>query len=268
MKRKVRVTVGKRLVALTPEQAARVNLRVSDALRFEKEIRRLITQRWLPKYLRRTGLPIYWAWGHELSVAETMALLCQLTGSAEAVLRTMTGSADYGELLDVLDRLENDQSMPVRAKRRQVVVVIALLLALSYSCKAIGYHSLSIRELVTRGLDGDDLALRQAVAVDPSVLTMPSVVSYMGELQLCDERRRLAAIYRAAMKGPNKQLQPNWQPRYMERVLAEGRLFESFSREEIFTLVTERLKLYDTRGGDPFKGLFTLFSRWRGSATT
>lgn len=264
----MRLKVGNRLVALTPEQAARVNSKVADFLRFEAEIKQLINEKWLPKYLRRTGLPIYWAWCHEFSVAETIALLCHLTDAGDVILRAMTGDMDYGELLDVLDGLEDDQAVPLRVKRRRVVMVIALLLALSYSYKAIGYHSLSIRELVSRGLDGNDLPLRQAVAVDPSVLSMPSVVSYMGELQLGNERRKLAAIYRAAMKGPNKQLQPNWQLRYMERVLREGGTAEAFGREAIFDLVTDRLRLYDARGSDPFKGLFTLFHRWKVDATT
>jgi hypothetical protein len=180
----------------------------------------------------------------------------------------MSGGVNYGELLGVLDGLEADENVPVKAKRRRVIMVIALLLALSYSCKAIGYYSLSIHELVSKGLDGDGLAIRQAVAVDPSVLSMPSVVSYMGALQLGDERRLLAAIYRAAMKGPYKQLQPNWQLRYMERVLREGGTAEAFGREAIFDLVTERLNLYDSRGSDPYKGLFTLFHRWREDATT
>lgn len=266
--KKVRIDVGGRVVALTPGQAARINSKVAEFLRFETEIKQLFNETWLTKYLRRAGLPIYWAWCHEFSVAETIALLCQLTDSPEVILRAMTGRVDYGELLDVLDRLDTEQVEPVRAKRRRVVIVIAFLLALSYSCKAIGYHSLSIPELVTKGLGGDDLALRQAVAVDPSVLTMPSVAWYMAELQVREERRRLAAIYRAAIRGPHKQLQPNWQLRYMERVLREGGTAEAFGREAIFRLVTERLKLYDARGADPYKGLFTLFHRWKADATT
>lgn len=267
MVKKLRVNVAGRAVALTVDQAARVNSKLAEFLRLETEIKQLINERWVPKYLRRTGLPISWAWCHEFSVAETVALLFQLTDSAEVILRAMTGGVDYGELLDVLDKLEADET-PVKAKRRRVIMVIALLFALSYSCKAIGYYSRSIHELVHSGLEGDELALRQAVAVDPSVLTMPTVASHMGALQLCDERRQLAAIYKAAIKGPHKQLQPNWQLRYMERVLHEGGTAEAFGREAIFDLVTERLKLYDPRGGDPYKGLFTLFRRWREDATT
>lgn len=90
----------------------------------------------------------------------------------------------------------------------------------------------------------------------------------MGELQLLGESKRLAPIYRAAIKGPNKQLQPNWQLRYMERVFREGRTAEEFGREAIFELVTDRLRLYDARGSDPYKGLFTLFTRWNEDATT
>jgi hypothetical protein len=54
----------------------------------------------------------------------------------------------------------------------------------------------------------------------------------------------------------------------MERVLAEEGVIRAHGKEAVFKLVTERLKLYDTRGSDPFKGLFTTFQRWRDSATT
>jgi hypothetical protein len=117
-------------------------------------------------------------------------------------------------------------------------------------------------------LAGDELALKQAVAVDATVLAMPSVASHVAQLQLGGERKRLAALYKAAAKGPNKQLEPNWQLRYMERVLDEEGVIGAHGKEAVFKLVTERLKLYDTRGADPFKGLFTTFQRWRDSATT
>lgn len=130
--KKTRVQVGKRVVVLTLDQAARVNARVAEFVRLEAEIKQLVTERWIPKYLRRTGLPINWAWCYEFTVAETAALLFHLTDSAELILQAVTGNTDYQALLDVVDKVESNP-FPIQAKRRRVIVVIALLLALFYT---------------------------------------------------------------------------------------------------------------------------------------
>lgn len=265
-KKRVRVNVAGRKIALTPDQAARINSRVAEFARLERSIHGLFSERWIPKYLRRSGLPISWSWAHELSVPELVYFLSQLTDSAELLVKA-AGENRYEDLLNGLDSIEADESN-LRCKRRKVVVVVALLIALSYSCRSIGLYSLSIPELVSKGLDGDAVALRHAASVDPSVITMPSVASHLAKLQLGGDRRALALVLRAAVKGPSKQLQPSWQLRYMERVFREGGTVESYGRDAVFRLVTERLRLYDSRGADPFKGLFTAFERWEESATT
>lgn len=265
-RKRIQVSVAGRKVALTPEQAARINSRVAEFARLEKSIHSLVDERWIPKYLRRTGLPVGWSWAHEFSIGELVSLLAQLTDSAELLVEA-AGEARYEDLLDGLERLEADDNVP-RFKRRRVIVLVAILLAISYSCRSIGLYSLSIPELVRRGIEGDNIALRHAVSVDPSVLSMPSVASHLATLQLRGSKRELSAIYRAAAKGPSKQLQPSWQLRYMERVFREGGTIQAAGKEAVFQLVTERLKLYDVRGADPFKGLYTAFARWEESATT
>jgi hypothetical protein len=251
---------------MTLEQAASFNDRLAEFLRAENAIKKMVGERWLPKYLRRTGLPVYWSWAHEFTLLELISMMAVLTDSSESFVTAIKSEDRYGALLAMFDEVDSDDEKPPRPRR--VVVVLAMLYALAHSMRAIGFHSLSINELVNRGLAGDELALKQAVAVDATVLAMPSVASHVAQLQLGGERKRLAALYKAAAKGPNKQLEPNWQLRYMERVLDEEGVIGAHGKEAVFKLVTERLKLYDTRGADPFKGLFTTFQRWRDSATT
>lgn len=265
-KKRVWVKVGKTPVAMTLDHAARFNHRLLEFVRAEDAIKKLVGEGWLPKYLRRTGLPVYWAWAHEFTLLELIAILVALTDSSERFIAATRSNDRYGALLDMFDEVEPSDKKPPRPRR--VAVVIAMLYALAHSMKAIGFHSLSINELVTKGLAGDELSLKQAIAVDATVLSMPSVASHVALLQLGGERKRLASFYKAASKGPNRQLEPNWQLRYMERVFAEGALIQSHGKEAVFHLVSERLRLYDARGSDPFKGLFTTFQRWRDSATT
>ncbi|TAK37906.1 MAG: hypothetical protein EPO30_08350 [Lysobacteraceae bacterium] len=250
---------------MTLEEVARFQGFLSAVSGLEGEIRKLATDGWVPKFLRRTGVPLYWSWCYEFSLAELLALVFQATGMGGAFLEIAKSENAHARLLAWPEEVEGPSAV---IKPRQVVLVLSMLFALLYSVKAIGFHSLSLSDLVRKGLEGDDVALRRAIAIDPTVLSMPSVVGYVGGLQLRGEPRRLRQLYLAAAKGPNKQLQPYWNLRYMERVLTEGRVFESHSREAIYDLVTQRLRLYDARGQDSFKGLFTTLARWRENATT
>ena len=152
--------------------------------------------------------------------------------------------------------------------RRKLVTVLPLLYAMIHTIRAVGYHSQTIDELIARGIQGEPVMLRNAVGVDPSILSNPLVADYVSRLQLRGEKRELALLYRAAANGPRKKLQPYWQLRYIERMLAESKAIELHGRESIYELVTERMKLFDARGADPYKALFSSFDRWRKDATT
>lgn len=250
---------------LSLDQAARMNVRLAEMMQLQGEVLRLGGEGWMPKYLRRTGIPFQWGWAYELSVAEMIVLMTLLTGSLDELRDAI--DQGYEAFLALPDAIEK-QADAAKPKRRIVIAVYALLCALVHSMRAIGYHSQSMDELIARGLRGDALALRRAIAIDPTALAMPSVAAHVTKMHIVGDRTQLRQLYNAAGKGPNKQLQPNWQLRYFERILREGSVFRDRSREDVFHMIVDKTRLYDGRGGDAFKGLFTLFDRWREDATT
>lgn len=252
---------------MTLEHAERFNGLLREAMGLGSETVKLLDQSWIPKYLRRSGLSLYWAWAYEFTLPELIALMSYVTGTDGSLSHALYQPNVNEALLDWKEEIESDTPSQ-KVKRRSVILILTMLYAIQHSLLAIGFHSLSIDELMKKGLEGDMLALKRAVAIDPTVLSAPSVAAKISELTLRGRRKELSKIYSAAAKGPNKKLKPNWELRYMERILEEGKVIQNHGREATFKLFTERLKLYDPRGGDAYKGLFTLFGRWREDATT
>ena len=252
---------------ITLENIAKFNSMLAEVVEAEPSIRRLPDESWLPKFYRRTGLPLSWSWAYCLKFSEVLALALHSLGIQDEFLAHARSEQPYHALQEFVENFD-PQPKTDRRYRRRVAAVLPLLNAMIYSIRAVGYHSQSIDELVIRGLCGEPVMLRNAVAVDSTVLSCPLVADHIARLQLHGEKKELALLYRAAASGPRKKLQPYWQLRYIERVLAEANAIELYGRESIYELVTERLKLYDTRGADPYKALFMSFDRWRKDATT
>ena len=252
---------------LTLDHIDRFNIKLTEVLSLEGVIRSIERETWLPTFYRRTGIPLIWSWAYCLSLPETIALALYTAGLQDDFLARLKSENPIDGILEFAESFDPDPKADPHFRRR-LVAVLPLLYAMVYSIKAIGYHSQSIDELLCRGLNGEPVMLRNAVAVDATILSNPLVADHVSRLQLRGDKRELALLYRAAASGPRKKLQPYWQLRYIERMLSESSAIQHYGREAIFELVTQRLKLFDARGSDPYKALFMSFDRWRKDATT
>jgi len=253
--------------ALSLKHVEKFNSQLTEIVALETSLKSLERETWLPKYYRRTGIPLVWAWAYCFTFSELLAVSLHSIGVAPEFTARLKSKEPYDGIFEFVENFDPDPKAD-KHYRRRLIVALPLLYAMVYSIRAVGYHSQTINELLTRGLNGEPVMLRNAIAVDPTVLSNPLVADHVARLHLRNEKKELALLYGAAAKGPRKKLQPNWQLRYMERVLAESNAIELHGRESIYELVTQRLKLYDARGADPYKALFTSFDRWRKDATT
>lgn len=253
--------------ALTLDHIVQFNGKLTEIAALEGVIRSIESATWLPTYYRRTGIPLIWSWAYCLSLSETLALALHTIGLQEDFLARLKSDAPLDGVLEFAEKFDPDPKSD-RHFRRRLIAVLPLLYAITYSIKAIGYHSQSIHELLTRGLNGEPVMLRNAIGVDATILSNPLVADHVSRLQLRGEKKQLALLYRAAANGPRKKLQPYWHLRYIERMISESGAIQHYGREAIFELVTEKLKLFDARGSDPYKALFMSFDRWRKDATT
>lgn len=250
---------------ITLEDAERLNDLLPTLAAISEHLPEITKEPWIEKFLRRSGLLPIWSWAYLFTTPEILAIMSILDGSQEDLIRASQDGTHI--LLDSIDEDEEGPKDHPRNKRRNKILLLACLCALSHTARAIGLHSSTMDELIDNGLDGDDLALRRAVAIDPTVLSLPTVNAYISWLLMRGGKAKVRKLYDAARNGPNKQLVPNWRLRYMERVLREGEVLELHSHEEVYKLVVERMHLHGKKG-DSFKSLFTAFARWRKESTT
>lgn len=250
---------------ITPVEAERLNDLLPSLAAISEHLPKLAKKPWIEKFLRRSGLLPYWSWAYLLTTPQLVAIMSILDGSHEEFERASREGVHI--LLDSIDADESVSKDHPKNKRRRKIVLLACLYALSHTAKAIGYHSLTMDQLIDKGLNGDDLALRRAIAIDPTVLAHPIVNAYISCLLIEGAKAKVRKFYDAARNGPNKKSVPNWRLRYMERVLYEGEVLELHSQEEVYKLVVDTMHLHGKKG-DSFKSLFTNFARWRKQSTT
>jgi hypothetical protein len=262
----MRLSKSKTLGRLSPDQFART-LALMDGMQSWADVFQLLGQK--PRFKRLVESPrvgFSWALAYELDYTHLLAALL-ITIAEKSDLQALEAAEDKVEFM--LSQAESDDAVdsPVRVKPKKALLAIGLLMALIKSAEAFGTYSVSINELVARARSGDREALLRAVRIDPSVLSSPSVAHQLALAVMRKDKRMLQGIKRA-FDGPHRGLQPYKKLRYSALILEEAGALSPGNREHVFRVVAEQLKLYEQSRGDPFKGLFTQFARWKAHSVT
>jgi hypothetical protein len=255
----------KTLGSISPDQFART-LTLFDEMESWADLFRLLRQS--PRFLRLVAdrrIQFSWAEAYELRYVEVCAALILLIAQPEEV-QGLAQAEDKNEFL--LRKAEEEPDAPVqRVKARKALLVFGLLISLMKSADSLSLYSVTMNELVSRARSGDQEAMLRAIRIDPSVLTAPSVAHQLSHAVLRRDRRFLQRI-KKAFDGPHKGLYPYKKLRFSALVLEESGALTPANREHVFEVVAHQLKLYEQSKGDPFKGLYSQFSRWKSHATT
>jgi hypothetical protein len=256
----------KTLGTISPDQFART-LALMDNMETWADFYSLMKQK--PRFKRLVESPrvgFTWAAAYEVDYLFMLtALLLMIAGPED--LAAFTRAEDKVEYM--LDQAEGDQDEdPIaRIRPRKALFALALLSALVKSAECMALYSVSMNELVRRIRFGDREALVRAVRIDPSVLSAPSVAHQLALAVMRKEKKFLQRI-KKAFDGPNKGLYPYKKLRFSALILEESGALTPENREHVFEVVAHQLKLYEQSKGDPFKGLYTAFARWKAHATT
>lgn len=236
---------------ISPEHAARIEAQLPTLATISEHLPELAREPWIETFLRRSHLPPAWSWAYLFSTPQLVAIMSILDGSQEDLLQASREGA--GARPDFPDGGDGEPKPSPRNKRRNKILLLACVCALSHTARAMGLHALTMDQLIDRGLEGDDIALRRAVAIDPTVLSLPAVNAHVSRLRLEGAKARIRQLYSAAEKGPNRKLAANWPPGCMQRVLLEEEFPAIHGHEEVHELVAGKMRLYGTRG-DSYEG--------------
>ena len=255
----------KSLGSLSPDQLRRL-LALHNAVHgMAKELPAIVDSPRMRRLLNRPGVLFQWSWAYEATFAEMLALGFCVIGQGGIVSSAAT-TEDPQE--SIISQAESYDPGFHRPKASQLLQAIAYMVANYHSLRAIELYAVSLNRLVADGRRGDDEAFLKAVKVDPTCTSAPSFSKRLSIASMRGERKFIRRIHKAAMDGPNKNLQVFRQLRYSAVVLQESGAFRAGNREHIYQVLAEEMGLYEQTKGDPYKSLFRNLDLWRKFATT
>lgn len=211
---------------------------------------------WAVSFDRLASVP-NWVTYYEVSLSQLVGELISRTGVAEQFIAAANGGVD--SLLTFVDTLPDlpppsEESLPVA-------------MAMIGNLEAISLYSRTINDMVAAAKEGDVLALSQAISVDAYVVCFRFFLAGMRLGQFMGDAEFASGVMRA-ISGPHKRRHEYAKLRWAEYLLRDQGGFEVCSREEIYSLIVEHLRLYDPVGDkkDPKAGLFSLFRKWQKQA--
>lgn len=198
-----------------------------------------------------------WATFYEIDFLKLVATLMVQTGHAEA----FTAAAKDG-VEGLLDFVESLPDFPPPSKE-----VLPACMAMIGNLEAISLYSRSMNDMIKAARGGDIEALGQAISVDAYIISFPIFLAGMRLDQFTGDARFTKEVMRA-ISGPHKKRYEYIKLRWAEFLLRDQGAFEVCTREDIYSLIVEHLKLYDPIGDkkDPKAGLFALFRKWQKQA--
>ncbi len=262
----MQISKDKTLGKISPDQFART-LDVMEGFEVWADLFALLKQK--PRFKRLIESPrIGFSWSSAYEFEYKYMLAALMVSFAEHIdLKSLALAEDKQEF--VLQMAENQEDLPLigRVKARKILLVLGLLQAVTKSIECMSLYSISINELVARARKGDKEAILKAIKIDPTILSAPSVAHQLSLAVMRKDKRFLQRV-KKAFDGPHKGLHIYKKLRYSALMLDEAGALTPSNREHVFDVVANQLKLYEQRKGDPFKGLFTQFSRWKEYSTT
>ncbi|MBX9810951.1 MAG: hypothetical protein K2Y16_04975 [Burkholderiales bacterium] len=211
----------------------------SESKAFHEELRAAS-----PEKLREVlGDGIWWAPLYEMPFAEVVALMVCAIGQAD-YLKEAVQSPDPQEIvLAEWEKLADSADMEHVPKDVTKADLIAIASALQRNVLSIMLYKRSLCSLVAEAKEGNDSALFEAVRVDQSAVTCPTLAVRITRAVLLGEKQFFIRL-RSALKGPSRKHWEGYQDlRYSLAILREMG-FDQLSDAELEHLLVDVLKVY------------------------
>lgn len=152
-------------------------------------------------------------------------------------------------------RIASDDSLNFQINKENAFVIGIALMVLFVNLEAVAYFSYSIPELLAQVKRGNDLALFQAVRLDPSVLQTVAASDRVSKAALCSDNSFFHALALAITKTkptvPKAHLN---DVRLLMHMLEDAGELSSMSNSRLTDIAVNRLGIYPD-SGDPLSAI-------------
>lgn len=193
-----------------------------------------------------------WAFCYELEYPLFLSLYLYSIGLLDTLKASVQLDDPQSYWLAFVGSEEEQQMSFDQYSAEEKSIIFALTYATSvqiYSCRL--FH-VPMSELVRRSREGDDNALFNAVLIDSTAVTCPSIALRIHQAKLRSDNAFFDHLA-AAIKGnrPRRPDEKHDDLRFMLAALSEAIELGKLSNKQLSDLFIDKLQLYSDSGGDP-----------------
>lgn len=210
-----------------------------------------------------------WSYWYDIPFNHLLLIFFTCAGMIEDIIRICkSGNAD-SQLLDYLDSDPDiDTEIEELYTDEEKAIVASLGVAIFNQSLAISIFGENINSMIKSAKEGNDNALFDAVLVDRSVISTPSVAKRIQIAQLTKDEPFFNLLSKAITRTrPRRPVADYDDARFMITALDECKSFSSNSNVELYKLIANELELYPTSGEDSFKAFEKFLQRLRKNQT-
>jgi hypothetical protein len=204
-----------------------------------------------------------WSIWYDQPYPVVLLLLFEATGLLEQILKLCEKKNAAIEILAFFEsepEIDNQDALTLDEQ----ALISSLAIAVFFQVPSLSMYNQTINNLLEKAKNGDDKSLFQAITVDRTVLSTPSVAKRVQMAQLKRDnpffKKLSKALVRKQSRRPAKKLD---DVRFMISALEDSKKFLTLSNEDTYSILVEDLELYPADGKDPYKGFEKLLTRTR-----
>ena len=202
-----------------------------------------------------------WANWYELPWKQSLGVFLVLAGLDRLIIEASEADDPHKEIFDYLDT-DPDPLNEAELSDEEKSVFISLFMNILHQMKALSIFSVSLSELVEKAKSDDD-ALLDAVVVDRSVVSCPSIAQRIQYAQLTNDESFLQKLAKAITRTRPRRPESEYDDlRFMLEALDEMKEYKNATQKQKYELLAVDLELFDTEGNrDAFEAFRKLLRR-------
>lgn len=202
-----------------------------------------------------------WSYWYELSYKHSLAIFLIAAGLDSLMIDASKSENPHKFIFDYLDS-NPDPLNEDELDDDEMSLFVSLFMSVLHQMRSLSIFSVSLSDLVENAKT-DDKALFDAVLVDRSVVSCPSIAQRIQFAQLSDDESFLNDLAKAITRARPRRPESEYDDlRFMLEALDEMYEYKNATQQEKFELLAVDLELFDTEGNkDAFEAFKKLLRR-------
>ena len=185
-----------------------------------------------------------WSYFYELPY-RTFLALCIVTFDLTDAVHSIANAPDQAQaFIDYADDMPDIEAQELSDEEKGFG--FSLSMAINRQHTSIAIFSQPLSSLVAQVREGNDNALFDAVLVDRSIVSAPSIAHRIQAAQLNNDESFMAQLSKAITKTrPRRPQKEHDDLRYMIEVIEEEIGLENVTKDRMYDILADELELYD-----------------------